>query len=178
MANIFTLAHDSWTYQDISWWAPVGQTKGHIQILQDTKRTYLGTSEQMDAYSNSLMYLNDILIQNENHKMQLFNDYSKCRSKCAAQILQFENSRTLSVWKKLHTHRWLCQTCTMSVCQFVTSQSHLRWAGVISIILMQLAGVLNKYQKTFSGDFFFSGWKYQASFTHAGRSSLFSSVFT
>ena len=135
MANIFTLAHDSWTYQDISWSAPTGQTEGHTQILQDTKRTYLGTSEQMDAYNNILKYLNDILRQHENHKMQLCND-------CNVNAGQ---KRVPNYDKKLYTHQWLCQICTMSVLPV--------WNSTIAFTLSRSnfnnfdARIFNKYQR-------------------------------
>ena len=154
MANIFTLAHDSWTYQDISWSAPVGQTKGHLQILQDTKRTDLGTSdEQMDAYSNSLKYLNDILRQHEAHKMQLCND---CKCKCRSERV-FPNYWTLCMRRKIvHTSMAVSNLYNECLPVWNSTIAFTMSIGVISIFWCLPEFSTNI--KTLSGDFFFSGF--------------------
>ena len=77
----FTLAHDSWTYLDT--WGHISTstlriypvTKGDIShVLQDIKRTYVGTFARTHIISINtqvLKNLNDILIQRESQNASL-----------------------------------------------------------------------------------------------------------
>ena len=76
-----------------------------------------------------------------------------------------------SVWgEKLYTHQWLCQTCTMSVLPVWNSTI----AFTMSMSNFNTFDACQNFQQISRREISSS----QASFTHAGRSNLFSSVFT
>ena len=148
-------------------------SKGHM-LAPLHRRTHIISILKYSRTSTTFSY-------NENHKMQVCNDF-KCMWRGAApnideQMLEFENIKIhghSAAEQNSWTHIWWLwvQTDTMSF----SLQWRLRWAGVISIILdpkiprMLLARNFNKYQILEISP--------QASFTQAGLSSLCSSVLT
>merc|ERR1719264_145385 len=121
--------------------------------------TYVGTSdEQMDAYSNSLKYLNDMLRQHENHKMQLCND---CKCKCRSERV-FPNYWTLCMRRKIvHTSMAvsnLCNECFTSL--ELDNRIYDEHRSNFNILMLARFSTNIKTLSEISSS--------QASFTHAG----------
>ena len=113
----------------------------------------------MDAYSNSLKYLNDILRQHEAHKMQLCND---CKCKCRSERV-FPNYWTLCMRRKI-VHTSMAVSNLYNECLPVWNSTIAFTMSMSNFNILMLARIFGTNIKTLSGDFFFS------SFLHTRRS--------